>query len=221
MSKDNVNDEPQLLSDQPPQPVIEDEEPTAPGWSKKDIKHNILVMVMLMTVFELGWDDFSMALQPFLADLKMSNTLTGLIMGAHIAALPGLFLSPFISRKLKHKKVYAWGANIIYVFMIGLLGISVVFAEKFGFNRSSLIMLTVILIVSHHVIAGFVSLPVQEFVSGCIPSSFRGRYSGISHTTGSIAGLVTTALGGLDFVFSTCAYFIWLSFPYYMGCLFA
>ena len=137
-----------------------------------------------------------MALQPFLAHLKMSNTLTGLIMGAQIMGLPGLFLSPFISRKLKQKKIYAFSSNSLYILMIGLLGLSVIFAKHLGLTRESLIMITVILIVSHHFIAGFVSLPVREFVAGCIPTSFRGRYNGISQTTGAIAGLATTALGG-------------------------
>lgn len=196
MSKDNINDkdELQLSADQPTVPIIEDEEPTAPGWSKKDIKHNIFVMVMLIVIFELGWEDFQIALMPYLVDLGMSNTSIGFIRAATIFTLPGLFLSPFISRKLKQKKLYAWGANMLYILMIGLLGLSVVFSEHLGLSKASLITVTFILLISHHFIAGFVSLPVQEFISGCIPASFRGRYNGLSHTTGAVAGLATTGL---------------------------
>ena len=195
-SKDNNVDEQSLNTEQPPHLFIEDEEPTAPGWSKKDIRHNMIVMVMIITVFELGWDDFHMALQPFMAHLKMSNLMIGLVSGATIMTIPGLLVSPFISRKLRQKKVYAFAANSIYLLMIGLLGICVVFADKLNLTRESIITITIVLMLTHHFLAGFVALPVQEFVAGCIPMSFRGRYNGISHTTGSIAGLATTALGG-------------------------
>ena len=176
--------------------IIEDEEPTAPGWSKKDIKHNIIVMVMLITIFDLGWDDFTLALQPFLAHLHMSNKMVGLVNGLTIMAIPGLLLSPFISRRLRIKKLYAFLTNMLYLLMIGLLGFGIVFSDKLGLTRETLILLTVVLMVSHQFIAGFVSLPVQEFVAACIPMSFRGRYNGISYTTGAIAGLGTTAVGG-------------------------
>ena len=100
----------------------------------------MIVMVMLITIFEVGWEDFDLALQPFLAYLKMSNTLTGLIMGASIMALPGLLITPFISRKLKNKKVYAFSVNVLYLLMIGLLGLSVVFADALNFKRETLII---------------------------------------------------------------------------------
>lgn len=195
-SKESAVDELTLNTELQSQPLIEDEEPTAPGWTKKDIRHNIIVLVMLMTVFELGWDNLQLALQPFLAHLKMSNLLVGLVSGLPIMTIPGLLITPFISRKLRKKKVYAFAVNILYLSMIGLLGLSVVFSDKLNLTRESLIIITIALLITHKFIAGFISVPVQEFVAGCIPMSFRGRYKGISRTTGSIAGLATTAIGG-------------------------
>ena len=194
--KDNNIDDKPLNTEQPPQPIIEDEEPTAPGWSKKDIRHNFIFMIMLMTVFEVGWEDFQLALQPFLAYLKMSNVLVGMVSGLPIMTIPGLLITPFISRKLRKKKVYAFAVNILYLSMIGLLGLSIAFSKKLNLENESLIIITIVLLITHKFIAGFISIPVQEFVAGCIPTSFRGRYNGLSHTTGSIAGLGTTALGG-------------------------
>ena len=195
-SKESAIEEQTLNTELQSQPLIEDEEPTAPGWTKKDIRHNILVLVMLMTVFELGWDNLQLALQPFLAELKMSNLLVGLVSGLPIMTIPGLLITPFISRKLRKKKIYAFAVNILYLSMIGLLGLSVVFSDKLNLTRESLIIITIFLLITHKFIAGFISVPVQEFVAGCIPMSFRGRYKGISRTTGSIAGLATTAIGG-------------------------
>ena len=50
-SKENPIDENLKNTELPSQPIIEDEEPTAPGWSKKDIRHNIMVIVMLTDGF--------------------------------------------------------------------------------------------------------------------------------------------------------------------------
>ena len=142
-------------------------------------------------------------------------------MGADILALPGLFFSPFISRKLKQKKIYALSSNALYILMIGLLGLNIIFADKLGLTRQSLIIVTILLISCCRFISGFVLLPVQEFVSGCIPASFRGRFGGITGTTGSIAGFATTALGGWIFIFSTSTKIFRLSFSNPLGYLYS
>ena len=163
--------------------------------SKRDIRHNMIVCVMLDTIWSTGWIDFQVALQPLLAFLKASNVVVGFVNGATVFNFPGMFLSPFISRKFGYKKWYLFATNVPYMGMIGLIGLILVLSGKLGVNTVWLLSFVVIAIGVHKIFEGFVALPHQEYVAQCIPMSHRGRYNGLSNTFGSVTSLASAAVG--------------------------
>lgn len=166
-------------------------------FSSADIRHNMTVCVMLEAIFTTGYTDFLVALQPLLVLLKASNALIGLATGAQFAALPGLFLSPFISRLFARKKWYLFTTHLPYLGALGLMGLAVLLYRQLGLSQPALLMVVFALTMAHQFFAGFVALPYQEYAAACIPMSHRGRFLGYSFSAGGVTSMLSAALGGL------------------------
>lgn len=164
--------------------------------SPRDIRRNMTFVVLLDAIFVTGWSDYQLALQPFLAWLGASNTIVGFINGAMWAAIPGLLISPFITRKFRYKKWYMCGVHIPYLMPLGLVGLMVLAASRIGVNsRPEMLTLVVGGMVLSMLFGGFVSLPHQEYVAAVIPMAYRGRYSGLSQSVGGAMAVVAALAG--------------------------
>lgn len=164
----------------------------------KEIRRNMICVILLDAIFCTGWTDLMLAVQPFLSYLKASNLMIGLISGAGWAGLPGVLLSPFITRRFRYKKWYMFCVHIPYLLPIAAAGIGVIYSQKLGLTENST-MLSFVLVVFlvHWFFGGFVSLPHQEYVAAVIPMSHRGRYSGFSSSIGGVMSIVAASLGGI------------------------
>lgn len=160
-----------------------------------DIRHNMKCCVMLDTIFAFGWTEIMVAMIPLLTFLNATNTQIGLILGATIATIPGLILSPWITRWFRVKKWYLFGTNIPYFLPIGLCGIGVLMYENAGIESALMVQYILVLMLISQFFGGFVGLPHQEYVAACIPMSWRGRFSGFSMSIGGIVAIGSSALG--------------------------
>ncbi len=172
------------------------EEENYGGHSKADLRHNMRYCIMLDAIWSTGWADFQLALQPLLVYLGASNTVIGLITGATIAGLIGLFISPWITRRYPIKKWYLFAVNIPYLAPLGISGAAIVASRHLGLSNDWLVMFILVMMLAHQFFAGFVALPHQEYIAACIPMSHRGRFSGISASAGSLAAIGSAAIGG-------------------------
>lgn len=169
----------------------------AQGFTAADIKHNMKFCIMLDVIWATGWADFQMALVPLLIYLNASNTMIGMISGAAFAAVIGIIISPWITRRFRIKKWYMTALNIPYLLPIGSIGIVLVLSRQIDVTQEWLLSFIIIATLAHKFVAGFVALPHQEYVAACIPATHRGRYSGLSGSFGSIFAIGSSALGGL------------------------
>ncbi|MHB9036692.1 MAG: MFS transporter [Armatimonadota bacterium] len=161
-----------------------------------DIRHNMIVVILLDSIFAMGFADLNIALQPLLVYLNASNATIGLATGATSAGLLGLFLSPWISRRFRVKKWYMFVTHLPYLGALGMIGLVIVLSRRFGIADPLLLKLVFCLIMAHWFFAGFVALPHQEYVAACIPMSHRGRYNGLSSAAGAVLGIVSSVIGG-------------------------
>jgi len=162
-----------------------------------DVKHNLRVNVLVQAINAAGSADMALASGPLLVYLGASNSLIGLINGFGWLALVGVFLSPFISRRCPHKKWYMFWAHLPYLGAWGLIGLFVILSGILGISHPALLAIIVGLSAANMFFSGFVTLPSQEFLAACIPMSHRGRFTGFAMSTGAVAALVSSALGGL------------------------
>lgn len=163
--------------------------------SRSEIKHNMKCCVMLDTIFAFGWTEIMVAMVPLLTFLNATNTQIGLVTGATIASIPGLIVSPWITRYFRIKKWYLFATNIPYFLPVGLCGLGVLMYENLGFGNSYMVQAILVLMLISQFFAGFVGLPHQEYIAACIPMSHRGRFSGFSISAGGLIAIVSSALG--------------------------
>lgn len=152
-----------------------------------DERRNFACLVWVGSVFAMGWSEVVVALQPLLVHYGATNAQIGLVQGVLIATLPGMFLSPWITRKFRRKKVYLYVTDTLFLLPVGLVG-AVVWAG-FPTNGASMVAFIVWMMCAGQVAAGFGGLPNQEFFAACIPMRLRGRLAGISAGIGGLLGI--------------------------------
>lgn len=175
---------------------IADDQSYGAPLSPADIKHNIIVMLLIDCLFTLGTEEMSRAAGPLYKYLGASNTMVGLMAATQITSLLGIFLSPFISRRFPYKKVYVLITHIPYLLPWGLIGFGLIMSRHFGVSKEWLLHYVLIMNCMTGLFAGFVSLPHQEYVAACIPMSHRGRLNGYSNAAGAIVSMIGTGIAG-------------------------
>jgi MFS family permease len=139
------------------------------------------------SVFAMGWAEVVVVLQPLLVHYGATNTQIGIVQGVLIATLPGMFLSPWITRRFRHKKVYLFVMDSLYLLPVGLVG-AAVWSGGVG-GSAAMVAFIVWMMLAGQVAAGFGGLPNQEFFTACIPMRLRGRLAGVSAGLGGLLGL--------------------------------
>lgn len=162
--------------------------------SAADVRWNMAVVIMLDSIFWMGFNDFLIVIQPLLTHLGASNTLIGLVTSVRFMAVIGVTISPFISRRFRIKKWYMFVAHIPYLTMMALMGLAVIHSRNMGWSNPELLRVVLFMSVAQWTFAGFVDLPHQEYVAACIPMSHRGRYTGWSFTVGGVFALTSAAI---------------------------
>lgn len=162
------------------------------GLTPQDVRRNFACLVWMGSVFAMGWSEVVVVLQPLLVHYGASNTQIGMVQGVLIATLPGMFVSPWITRRFRHKKIYLFLTDSLYLLPVGIVG-AVVWAGGAGGNEA-MVGFIVLMMLLGQIAAGFGGLPNQEFFTACIPMRLRGRLAGVSAGLGGALGLGATAI---------------------------
>jgi MFS family permease len=162
------------------------------GLDPRDVRRNFACLVWMGSVFAMGWSEVVVVLQPLLVHYGASNTQIGIVQGVLIATLPGMFLSPWITRRFRHKKIYLFVTDSLYLLPVGIVG-AVVWAGGAGGN-GAMVGFIVLMMLLGQIAAGFGGLPNQEFFTACIPMRLRGRLAGVSAGLGGVLGLGATGI---------------------------
>jgi len=148
---------------------------------------NFACLVWVGSVFAMGWAEVVAVLQPLLVHYGASNMQIGLVQGVLIATLPGMFLSPWITRRFRHKKIYLYVADTLYLLPVGIVGAAV--WSGVSTDGAAMVAFIVAMMCAGQVAAGFGGLPNQEFFAACIPMRLRGRLAGVSAGIGGLLGM--------------------------------
>jgi MFS transporter (putative signal transducer) len=160
--------------------------------SARDVRRNFACLVWMGSVFAMGWAEVVVVLQPLLVHYGASNTQIGMVQGVLIATLPGMFLSPWITRRFRRKKIYLFVTDSLYLLPVGVVG-AVVWTGAVG-GDAAMVGFIVLMMLLGQVAAGFGGLPNQEFFTACIPMRLRGRLAGVSAGLGGVLGLAATGI---------------------------
>ena len=154
----------------------------------REVRRNFACLVWMGSVFAMGWAEVTTVLQPLLVHYGASNAQVGIVQGVLIATLPGMFLSPWITRKFRRKKIYLYVADTLYLLPLGIVGAAV----WAGVSTSGTAMVTFIIwmMCAGQIAAGFGGLPSQEFFAACIPMRLRGRLAGFTSSVAGLLGMV-------------------------------
>lgn len=155
--------------------------------SQRDVRRNFACLVWMGSVFAMGWSEVVVVLQPLLVHFGATNTQIGMVQGVLIAMLPGMFLSPWITRRFRYKKMYLFVTDSLYLLPVGIVG-AVVWSGGGGGNEA-MVGFIVLMMLLGQIAAGFGGLPNQEFFTACIPMRLRGRLAGFSAAIGGVLGL--------------------------------
>ena len=158
-----------------------------PALSPREVRRNFACLVWMGSVFAMGWSEVVVVLQPLLVHYGASNTQIGIVQGVLIATLPGMFLSPWITRRFRHKKIYLFVTDSFYLLPVGLVG-AAVWAGGLG-GPATMVAFIVWMMLAGQIAAGFGGLPNQEFFTACIPMRLRGRLAGVSAGLDGLLGL--------------------------------
>jgi len=158
----------------------------------REARRNFACLVWVGSVFAMGWAEVVAVLQPLLVHYGATNVQIGLVQGVLIATLPGMFLSPWITRRFRFKKFYLYVADTLYLLPVGLIGAAV--WTGVSTDGPAMVALIVALMCLGQVAAGFGGLPNQEFFAACIPMRLRGRLAGISSGLGGALGIAGAAI---------------------------
>ncbi|MEI6278679.1 MAG: hypothetical protein WCQ16_04750, partial [Verrucomicrobiae bacterium] len=82
-----------------------------PELSAREARRNFACLVWVGSIFAMGWAEVVVVLQPLLVHYGATNVQIGLVQGVLIATLPGMFLSPWITRRFRFKKFYLYVAD--------------------------------------------------------------------------------------------------------------
>ncbi|MCL5105365.1 MAG: hypothetical protein M1133_14810 [Armatimonadetes bacterium] len=160
-------------------------------FTKADIRRNMICIVMLDSIFTMGAADLAVVVSPLWVFLGASNKVIGLANSLAITSIVGVILSPFISVRFRYKKWYLFVSHIPYIGAWGIMGVVILFARQLGLSNAQLLTFVFVMMVANFVFGGFVGLPHQEYIVGCIPMSHRGRYTGYSTTIGGVLSIST------------------------------
>jgi MFS family permease len=163
-----------------------------PTLSRREVRWNFACLVWMNSVFAMGWSEVVVVLQPLLVHYGATNTQIGIVQGVLIATLPGMFLSPWITRRFRHKKIYLFVTDSLYLLPVGLVGAAVWAGGVHG--NAAMVAFIVWMMLAGQIAAGFGGLPNQEFFTACIPMRLRGRLAGVSAGLGGLLGLGTTGI---------------------------
>ncbi|MFZ9938360.1 MAG: hypothetical protein ACO3JG_15080, partial [Luteolibacter sp.] len=119
----------------------------------RDVRRNFACLVWMGSVFAMGWAEVMVVLQPLLVHYEASNTQIGIVQGVLVATLPGMFLSPWITRRFRHKKLYLFVTDTLYLLPIGIVG-AVVWAGGIGGNQT-MVGFILLLFLFGQIAAGF------------------------------------------------------------------
>ena len=155
--------------------------------SPRDVRRNFACLVWTGSVFAMGWAEVMVVLQPLLVHYGATNAQVGIVQGVLIATLPGMFLSPWITRKFRHKKIYLYVADSLYLLPLGIVGAAV--WAGVSDNGPAMIAFIIGMMCAGQVAAGFGGLPNQEFFAACIPMRLRGRLAGLTSGIGGLLGI--------------------------------
>jgi len=155
--------------------------------SPREVRRNFACLVWMGSVFAMGWAEVVVVLQPLLVHYGASNMQIGIVQGVLIATLPGMFLSPWITRRFRHKKIYLFVTDSLYLLPVGVVG-AAVWAGGVG-GPAVMVAFIVWMMLAGQIAAGFGGLPNQEFFTACIPMRLRGRLAGMSAGVGGLLGL--------------------------------
>ncbi len=164
--------------------------PTPQELEEREVRRNFACLVWMGSVFAMGWSEVMVVLQPLLVHYQASNTQIGIVQGVLIATLPGMFLSPWITRRFRRKKIYLFVTDTLYLLPIGIVG-AVVWTGSIG-GSQTMVLFIMLLFLLGQIAAGFGGLPNQEFFTSCIPMRLRGRLAGVSAGIGGVLGLAAT-----------------------------
>lgn len=153
----------------------------------RDVRRNFSCLVWVGSVFAMGWSEVMVVLQPLLVHYGATNFQIGIVQGVLIVTLPGMFLSPWITRRFRHKKIYLYVTDTLYLLPIGIIGAAV----WAGVTDSGPVMIGFIvwMMAAGQIAAGFGGLPNQEFFAACIPMRLRGRLAGWTSGLGGLLGI--------------------------------
>lgn len=163
--------------------------------SERDIRRNMMSLVLLETTFWTGSADINLALQPLLVFLGASNTMIGYVNGAVFMGLIGVVLSPWITRRFPFKKWYLFGGNVPYLTAIAAMGVLAILNQSLGMNKTTLLYWVFGLYLTHWFFGGFVTLPCTEYIAACIPMSHRGRLTGYAYSAAGGTAIGAAFLG--------------------------
>jgi len=164
---------------------------THPALTSREVRWNFACLVWMGSVFAMGWSEVVVVLQPMLVHYGASNIQIGIVQGVLIATLPGMFLSPWITRRFRYKKIYLFVTDSLYLLPVGLVG-AAVWAGGLG-GHAPMVAFIVWMMLLGQIAAGFGGLPNQEFFTACIPMRLRGRLAGVSAGLGGLLGLGAAA----------------------------
>lgn len=160
--------------------------------SPRDVRRNFACLIWMGSVFAMGWAEVMVVLQPLLVHYGASNTEIGIVQGVLVATLPGMLLSPWITRWFPRKKIYVYVADTLYLLPVGIIG-AVVWSGAIESNTAMVAFITWMMLAGQ-IAAGFGGLPNQEFFTACIPMRLRGRLAGFSAGLGGLLGLGATGI---------------------------
>lgn len=161
----------------------------------QEVRRNFLCLVWKGSVFAMGWTEVMTVLQPLMVHYGASNTQIGIVQGVLIASLPGMFVSPWLTRRFRFKKYYLFVADALYLLPVGLIGLAVwIQADQWLGGPSAMVGLIVWLMMAGQIAAGFGGLPNQEFFASCIPMRLRGRLAGMSASVGGLLGIGASSI---------------------------
>jgi len=155
--------------------------------SPREEHRNFACLVWMGSVFAMGWAEVMVVLQPLLVHYGATNAQVGIVQGVLIATLPGMFVSPWITRKFRRKKIYLYVADSLYLLPLGIVGAAV--WAGVSNNGSAMIAFIIWVMCAGQVAAGFGGLPSQEFFAACIPMRLRGRLAGLTSGVGGLLGI--------------------------------
>lgn len=160
--------------------------------SPRDVRRNFACLIWMGSVFAMGWAEVMVVLQPLLVHYEASNTEIGIVQGVLVATLPGMLLSPWITRWFPRKKIYVYVADTLYLLPVGIIG-AVVWSGVIE-SKTAMVAFITWMMLAGQIAAGFGGLPNQEFFTACIPMRLRGRLAGFSAGLGGLLGLGATGI---------------------------